>query len=299
MQLSGPHQHDGRDVVIGHFQNSGTVPVSRGDWVIVDMGATAASRDALGLWVVPVPLTPSTGAPTVVGCVEIGGNPIVQDGSDPGMISVVLFGYHDRARTRTTGALSAGAWLAQHNFVEGQVGELRGLLTPGIGNEVGCAGILMEDLDLRAVDLGYTYDGSYTDITAELGSAASDVQFLTAAGELLYLGCMEMFHAVNVVLQVNASATVTPVFQYWNGTAWTVFSPTDGTTGFTGNGQIRWTKGSLAGWHRNSVNGSEEMFWIRVTAGSTVGTPPTEDTMKLFNDEQRSKVMVKCLSMAL
>lgn len=57
-------------------------------------------------------------------------------------------------------------------------------------------------------------------------------------------------------------------WEYWNGSAWTNFTPFyDGTAGFEQHGYIAWNKAGLSGWASTTVN-SQAAFWIRVSAAS-------------------------------
>jgi hypothetical protein len=70
------------------------------------------------------------------------------------------------------------------------------------------------------------------------------------------------------------------VWEYWNGSAWTSFTPTsDSLGGLTSSGAIKF--GSLSGWATTTVN-SQAAYWIRLrfTAGSWT-TNPTVDCCTL------------------
>lgn len=69
-----------------------------------------------------------------------------------------------------------------------------------------------------------------------------------------------------------ANTAITLTWEYWNGSAWTTLTVTDGTSGLTANGVVTWTiPGS---WTTKSVN-SLTVYWVRVryTAGSWTTRP--------------------------
>lgn len=125
-----------------------------------------------------------------------------------------------------------------------------------------------------------TYNGAYTDISAAAASGASDVQLWVANGDIVYVGHASEFDEVKINWQVVASnAGIKPLFEYWNGAAWTEFKPIDGTKGGKKNGVISLTSADLTGWASVAVDGITKR-WIRITrTAATLATPPTEDTI--------------------
>lgn len=126
----------------------------------------------------------------------------------------------------------------------------------------------------------FLYNGAYTDITADVASAASDVTLFAADNDQAYIGFASSFGEIKVALATVASnAGIKPVFEFWNGAAWTEFSPMDGTRGFRFSGSISFTASSLTGWADVAVNGTTKR-WIRITrTANTLATPPVEDTI--------------------
>ena len=304
MQFTRSHGVEEPDRVIGYFQNAGSTTLVRGDWVRLVTTAEALAADALGLWVEQIP--DAIGSPTyiefTVGCVWDGGPPIVKDGSDPKMVSVVLFGYHPNAKVRATGDIVAGAWLAASTTPEMREGELRAVLTPGAGQERGHSGVTMEDIVVPVAEQVWLYDDSlaaWTDATTDFGLTATDTTFLDAVDDQVYFGLADKFYIINVGLSagLGASENMTVTWEYWNGTAWTTFVPIVETTlGFQNDGIILWSPGTLAGWTQTSVNGSADLYYVRGTTGVTAVTAPTEDLFTFQLEDPRSKVMVQCLS---
>lgn len=66
--------------------------------------------------------------------------------------------------------------------------------------------------------------------------------------------------------------TATYVWEYWNGSAWTTLSVTDGTSAFTAAGSVTWTAPS--DW-ATVVRNSSTLYWVRVRfTGTAPATPP-------------------------
>lgn len=146
----------------------------------------------------------------------------------------------------------------------------------------GVNAILQRTGSETAIEQAFSYNGAYTDITANLSSAASDVQLFAANGDIVYIGNASIFNSLHSVLSIAASgAGVKPTFEYSaGGGSWTVFAPTDGTNGFRNiGGTIAW--GTLTGWATDTVNAVGSKYWVRITrTQNTLATPPTEDTIK-------------------
>lgn len=129
---------------------------------------------------------------------------------------------------------------------------------------------------------------AYADSTTAFGSAGTDVQIFVNDNDYIYVGETTSFFSIQVILATASSSNITAVFQFWNGSAWTSFVPTDGTAGFTRDGSIEFNKDALisAGWVANSVN-SVSKYYIRIQrTENTVVTPPTEDTIILADGIQ-------------
>ncbi|PIS42630.1 MAG: hypothetical protein COT24_02420 [Candidatus Kerfeldbacteria bacterium CG08_land_8_20_14_0_20_40_16] len=113
----------------------------------------------------------------------------------------------------------------------------------------------------------------WTNETTDAGDyGEADVPFLlTPTVDYLYIGRNATFLNVTFFLSTNASSTVTPDWEYWNGSAWTDITETDNTSGFTTSGSVTWA--GLSGWAQTSVN-SVTKYWVRVTGASTPTTKP-------------------------
>lgn len=64
-------------------------------------------------------------------------------------------------------------------------------------------------------------------------------------------------------LTTAAAYTATLQWQYWNGSAWTNFSPTATDFKSTGTLGVTWSAASLSGWAATTVNGASA-YWVRV-----------------------------------
>lgn len=129
---------------------------------------------------------------------------------------------------------------------------------------------------------------TFTSSTAAFGSAGTDVQIFVNDNDSIYVGESSSFFSLQVALATPSSANISAVFQFWNGSTWVTFVPTDGTAGFTRNGNIEFNKDALiaAGWVANSVN-SVSKYYIRIQrTENTIVTPPTEDTIILADGIQ-------------
>lgn len=116
---------------------------------------------------------------------------------------------------------------------------------------------------------------SFLDRTTECrlagGTAVTPFQTPGTSDEF-YIGMCVPFERIGFTLStpgIGGSYT----WQYWNGSAWTTFSPTDGTSGFTGSGSVSWLISSLTGWATHAVN-SSTIYWVRVLMASTPSTNP-------------------------
>jgi hypothetical protein len=123
---------------------------------------------------------------------------------------------------------------------------------------------------------------AFTDTTMAFSDTGTDVQIFAADDDRIYVGHDTVFEAIAVLLAIVSSADIAAVFEYWNGSAWTALTVTDGTIGFTQNGDITFTV--PGDWASVDVNGSTK-FYVRIQrTENTVVTPPTEDTIKIESD---------------
>lgn len=119
----------------------------------------------------------------------------------------------------------------------------------------------------------FYYNGStYTDNTTEAKSqGGTPFTLLSGASDYAYFGCfVGKFDALYFDIQ-TASVGATVSWEYWNG-AWTALSVTDGTTNFTTDGIVKWTK--PGDWAQTTVN-TVNAYWVRAVPSGAFGTAPT------------------------
>jgi hypothetical protein len=141
----------------------------------------------------------------------------------------------------------------------------------------GQAGKLLDVLDsCLIVNNVYTTadDSSFTDRNTEArleGGTAFNLLPTPASGDRLYIGMPVKFARAKFDL-ATLGVGGTYVWEYWNGSAWTSLSVTDGTSGFTAAGTVTWT--APGSWATNAVN-SVTQYWVRVRASANPSTTPT------------------------
>lgn len=120
---------------------------------------------------------------------------------------------------------------------------------------------------------------TYTDVTTAF-SAGTDVELFSLDNDYIICGHDSIFDELTVYLAVFASSTIDALFSYSTGlNTWALFSPADGTNGFTKSGTIMWPV--LAGWVPSLVNGVSKHY-IRVQrTRNNIVTPPIEHFIKL------------------
>jgi hypothetical protein len=131
-------------------------------------------------------------------------------------------------------------------------------------------------------------DGTvFTDYSSEAKEATdNDVKLLPAtpvADDAFYFGIENSkFQKISFVQGTDGSiADLVVAWQYYNGTAWTTLSVTDGTTGFSDlTGTVTWTIPS--DWAQVTIN-SQSAFWVRcvVVSLGAVTTQPQAKSVDL------------------
>lgn len=107
----------------------------------------------------------------------------------------------------------------------------------------------------------------------------------TGTNDAMYFGVANKTWA-NIYWNIITAAvwTLTGTWEYWNGSAWTSFSPT--TTGsFTATGarNDEWSAASLTGWTAKTINGASA-YWVRLRISSftSVTTLPTQGARRVY-----------------
>lgn len=139
------------------------------------------------------------------------------------------------------------------------------------GNSVG-SGITLWD---RAVVLGQaTHEASGPTFTDRTGEARTEggtaFTLLGATTDKFYWGYDVKFPQLRIDLD-GLGAGLTLLWEYWNGATWITLAVTDGTNGFTQDGEVSWTP--PVDWAKATIN-TGVFFFVRVST-STITTPPT------------------------
>ncbi|HDZ25433.1 hypothetical protein LCGC14_0457060 [marine sediment metagenome] len=136
-------------------------------------------------------------------------------------------------------------------------------------------------IDQGWIELGA---GGFTDSTAAFNAAVPDLAIFVNNTDMIYIGMTASFDHLDVVLDTIASKDLRPDFAYSTGAGFSAFSPSDETNGFQQNGSIFWDSTTLAGFAARVVNGSANLFFIRITrdrAGAL--TNPIESTIQALS----------------
>ncbi len=145
-----------------------------------------------------------------------------------------------------------------------------------IHQHIGTAGAI----DQGWIELGA---GGFTDSTAAF-NGAPDLPIFVNNTDLIYIGMTGSFDHLVISLDTFASKDLRPIFEYSTGAGFSAFLPSDDTNGFQQDGSIFWNASSLAGFAARVVNGSANLFFIRITrdrAGAL--TNPIEDTIQTLS----------------
>jgi hypothetical protein len=106
-------------------------------------------------------------------------------------------------------------------------------------------------------------------------SVTGDV--LNTVGDFLYLGkdtiFTDIYFGFGTILSVGTDRT----WEYWNGTAWTSVTVTDGTNQWQNDGIVNFT--APGDWATTTVNAIANLYWLRV--GTLSGTFTIEPTLKM------------------
>ena len=108
-----------------------------------------------------------------------------------------------------------------------------------------------------------------TDTLTERGTnTTATYNSMVATNDFIYLGCDVPFRGVTVnVVNANGTASVLSAF-YWDGSAWTGLTETDGTASAGAtlaiDNNITWTVPT--DWAKTVVNGSGPLFWVRMNS---------------------------------
>ena len=124
---------------------------------------------------------------------------------------------------------------------------------------------------------------TYSDITDDVNTEYEDttVLFVTgASGDICYLGCESKFSKFQIRL-FTAGTTGTLLFTYYNGSAWTTLTVTDGTSAFTSGGAMSFTLPDDMS--KTTING-EEAYYVKIEVDTGFDINPVVTSIVLDND---------------
>lgn len=134
------------------------------------------------------------------------------------------------------------------------------------------------------VEKAWEDDGGFVDRTAAFNAAGTDVQIFANDNAIVYIGMAAIFDEIEVNLAIHASGGgIQPTFEFSaGGSSWTTFTPVDETQGFRQSAIISWFPSDIGTWATDTVNGTANKYWIRITrTRNSLSTPPTEDTVQV------------------
>lgn len=132
----------------------------------------------------------------------------------------------------------------------------------------------------------------FTDETSDLNSStASDVPVwpaTPAVNDAIYFGHTDTFSRLKVVVGTARSGptSLTTVWEYWNGLAWTSVTVNDPTTNFSAveTARIELT-GSTTGWATTTVNAVTGLYWLRCRITAITGAFTTVPALSRANHD--------------
>jgi predicted phage tail protein len=150
------------------------------------------------------------------------------------------------------------------------------------GEDVGVsvqASVTTHSIDLASVD------NNGADVTADVSSGGDGtISIFSADNDYIIIGSPDTFDDINFVLGTASSVDVVATFEYSTGVgAWSAFTPTDDTLGFTESGRVMWELSDIPTW----ALGTGSNFLIRITrTEDTVVTTPVLDIVQNLNARQ-------------
>lgn len=149
------------------------------------------------------------------------------------------------------------------------------LHTWGTVTGVAASLITLADRLLTGILVAKNFDGAatYVDNTAEARlDGGTAFTLLLDSGDKYYWGFDVKAAGLRIDIATAATVMGALTWEYWNGSAWTTLSVTDGTTGFTVDGNVSWT--APASWATTTVD-SVLAYYVRVGCASGPTVAPT------------------------
>ncbi len=130
---------------------------------------------------------------------------------------------------------------------------------------------------ILSFDQVWTYDtgGGYVDNTTEAGTEdGTNFDLMDSTTDYLYVGAATTFAGITFEWETRGSG-YTLVFEYWNGSAWTVMDENtdyvvDNTSNFESDGNVVFV--APGSWSTTTVNGVASKYWIRISTSTTPAT---------------------------
>lgn len=115
------------------------------------------------------------------------------------------------------------------------------------------------------------------------GPMVSVVGVLEDEGDYILMGNQTPFTALEFDFNQAASSACELQFEYLDSNGfWDVFTPTDGTAGFTQNGEITWDFDDVLNWSPYTLREIENVYWIRIKRlAENVTTTPAVAQVKI------------------
>jgi len=126
------------------------------------------------------------------------------------------------------------------------------------------------------------YDSSIKNYTDQL--AIVDKTISINVNDVYYFGNDTKFNEIDFSLTINGVGG-TYVWEYWNGKTWDSLTVTDGTSGFTQNGRVKFI--DTADWATTNIKDKTSVvfgpyYFVRVRTTLASSTNPVSDIIKIF-----------------
>jgi hypothetical protein len=147
--------------------------------------------------------------------------------------------------------------------------------------------VLIANMSNRGLQAIYKFTGSFS---ANLLGEALPYSLMAdppATGNIVYFGSDQPFWGIATDFSEVADPANTLVYEYWDGAAWTAFTPdviSPASFDDTGVAFTKWAISEMPDWTKVSVN-SDVYFWVRVrvTSGGTGTTTFTQANRHIYS----------------
>lgn len=138
-----------------------------------------------------------------------------------------------------------------------------------------------------ALDYAFLSDPTFKaryEVTAffETAPGVAVIGVLEQTNDYILIGNQAPFTGVQWTFNNPASGNCGLKFEYLDGNGfWDSFTPTDGTIGFTQNGNITWTFNDVLNWQPYDDGKVEQQYWVRIQRTNDVTTNPIVSQAKI------------------